>query len=107
MLQFLAHHSELYTAFMIPVSVGALTAVSYPPLSGDNPPHDLWNETFASQLEVTQFIVDYLAQQLPNISIYPAIGNHGRLVCTQGPINYDELVTVPSLLHLLSYCKQQ
>lgn len=99
MLQFLAYHSELYTSFTIPVSLGALTAVSYLPSSGDNPPHDLWNETFASQLEVTQFIVDYLAQQLPNINIYPAIGNHG----TQGSINCDELVTVPSLLHLLSY----
>ena len=105
MLQFLAHHSELYTVFMIPVSVGALTAVSYPPLSGDNPPHDIWNETFASQLEVTQFIVDYLAQQLPNINIYPAIGNHGRLYSLYTRSN--KLVTVPSLLHLFSYCKQQ
>ena len=102
-LQFLAHHSELYTSFMIPVSLGALTVVSYPPPSGDNPPHDIWNETFASQLEVTQFIVDYLAQQLPNINIYPAIGNHGM----QGPINYDELVTLPSILYPLPYCKQE
>ncbi|KAL5481336.1 hypothetical protein EMCRGX_G021473 [Ephydatia muelleri] len=43
--------------------------------TGDNPPHDIWNETYNSQLGATQFLVDYLAQML-NRTIYPAMGNH-------------------------------
>eukprot|EP00731_Ephydatia_muelleri_P015723 Em0009g147a len=43
--------------------------------TGDNPPHDIWNETYNSQLGATQFLVDYLAQKL-NRTIYPAMGNH-------------------------------
>ena len=46
--------------------------------SGDNPPHEIWNETFSSQLESSHFVIDYLAQQLPNATIYPAMGNHGK-----------------------------
>ena len=44
---------------------------------GDNPPHDVWNETYNSQLGATQFLVDYLAQKLNRI-IYPAMCNHGN-----------------------------
>ena len=46
--------------------------------SGDNSPHEIWNESFSSTLEASQFVLDYLAQQLPNFTIYPAMGNHGE-----------------------------
>ena len=49
-------------------------------LSGDNAPHEVWNETWASQYDASKFLMDYLAQKLPNTTIYPAIGNHGRLM---------------------------
>ncbi|XP_064390899.1 sphingomyelin phosphodiesterase A-like [Halichondria panicea] len=44
--------------------------------TGDNAPHDVWNETWTTQLDATQFVVDYLAEKLPSMTIYPAIGNH-------------------------------
>lgn len=44
---------------------------------GDNAPHDVWNETWTTQLDASQFIVDYLAEKMPSMTIYPAIGNHG------------------------------
>ena len=47
-------------------------------LLGDNPPHDIWNETWASQLTATDYIVNYVASKLPGITIYPAMGNHGK-----------------------------
>jgi sphingomyelin phosphodiesterase len=44
--------------------------------TGDNPPHDVWNETWNGQTESTKFVVDYLSKNLPNQTIYPAMGNH-------------------------------
>ena len=44
--------------------------------TGDNPPHNVWNETWDDQTESTKFIVDYLSKNLPNQTIYPAMGNH-------------------------------
>ena len=49
--------------------------------AGDNPPHDIWNETWTSQLNATDYIVNYVASKLPNVTIYPAFGNHGKLCC--------------------------
>lgn len=46
---------------------------------GDNPPHDVWNETWTSQLNATNYVVNYVASKLPNVTIYPAIGNHGKV----------------------------
>ncbi len=48
---------------------------------GDNPPHDMWNQTWNSSLRDTQMVVDYLASKFPNVTIYPAIGNHGTCTC--------------------------
>ena len=49
---------------------------------GDNPPHDVWNETLASQLTATDYTVNYVASKLPNTTIYPAMGNHGKGIHT-------------------------
>ncbi len=45
---------------------------------GDIPPHDYWNNTQNILLNDTHFVIDYLAEKL-NITIYPAMGNHGEL----------------------------
>ena len=50
--------------------------------TGDNPPHDIWMESFAGQVEATQSLVEYVRQGLGNTTIYPALGNHG--VCVRG-----------------------
>jgi sphingomyelin phosphodiesterase len=44
--------------------------------TGDNSPHDVWNETWASQIQATEFVTSYLMHKLPHKRIYPAIGNH-------------------------------
>ena len=47
-------------------------------IAGDNSPHDLWNETWTSQFQATDYLVSYLSEKLPDIVIYPALGNHGQ-----------------------------
>ena len=49
--------------------------------SGDNPPHDVWMETWNGQLQASEYIVDYISKQLPNTTIYPVFGNHGKVCC--------------------------
>lgn len=44
--------------------------------TGDNPPHDMWNQSYDSQLQATKTIVDFFHQRMPTITIYPSIGNH-------------------------------
>ena len=44
--------------------------------TGDNPPHDIWEESWQSQTNSTNFLVKYLSTKLPNQTIYPAMGNH-------------------------------
>ena len=44
--------------------------------TGDNPPHDNWEESWQSQTNSTNFLVKYLSTKLPNQTIYPAMGNH-------------------------------
>ena len=47
---------------------------------GDNSPHDVWNETDSTQTQASKLVVDYLSDRLSSldVSIYPAMGNHGR-----------------------------
>lgn len=44
--------------------------------TGDLPPHDIWNQTRESQLEVLQKLTNKLLAYFPNTPIYPAVGNH-------------------------------
>ncbi|KAL5004721.1 hypothetical protein ScPMuIL_018177 [Solemya velum] len=44
--------------------------------TGDAPPHDVWSESWASQLSDDEHVIDELANLLPNTTIYPALGNH-------------------------------
>ena len=44
--------------------------------TGDNPTHKIWNKTWQGQLASTDFIVDFLSTNLPNLTIYPTLGNH-------------------------------
>ena len=45
--------------------------------SGDNSPHDVWNETVDGQLAATRYIVNRTSSFLPGKSVYPVLGNHG------------------------------
>ena len=47
-------------------------------ISGDTPPHSLWNETYESQLEYTESLAQAMQNKLSGRAIYPNIGNHGN-----------------------------
>eukprot|EP01135_Chromosphaera_perkinsii_P008700 Nk52_evm33s1444 gene=Nk52_evmTU33s1444 len=44
--------------------------------TGDNPPHDLYEESAKRQLNATQETVDLLSKYFPKTPIYPVYGNH-------------------------------
>ncbi|KAG5893193.1 hypothetical protein JTB14_016469 [Gonioctena quinquepunctata] len=44
--------------------------------TGDLPPHDIWNQTKESNLDIIKDTVQQMFQYFPNTPIFPAIGNH-------------------------------
>ena len=63
----------------IDVTISEGVAVYLSSLSlGDNPPHDMWNETYESQLLATKVVVNSVSEKLGATLIYPALGNHGK-----------------------------
>lgn len=53
--------------------------------TGDNPPHDIWEESRTTQLFRTEYLVDrlYAAYADSNVTVYPALGNHETYPCDQ------------------------
>ena len=47
--------------------------------TGDIPPHDIWNQTRESQLELINVVGNLFDQYFGNIPIYPVVGNHESL----------------------------
>ncbi|CAH1103351.1 unnamed protein product [Psylliodes chrysocephalus] len=44
--------------------------------TGDLPPHDIWNQTQQSNLDIIKESVEQMLRYFPNIPIFPAVGNH-------------------------------
>lgn len=44
--------------------------------TGDLPPHDIWNQTKESNLDIIQSAVEQMFEYFPNVPIFPALGNH-------------------------------
>lgn len=44
--------------------------------TGDLPPHDIWNQTKESNLNILRETIEQLILYFPNIPIFPALGNH-------------------------------
>ncbi|XP_041357725.1 sphingomyelin phosphodiesterase A-like [Gigantopelta aegis] len=42
----------------------------------DFPPHDIWQETWASQLNRAHDTLVHMREKLPGFNIYPTLGNH-------------------------------
>lgn len=51
--------------------------------TGDNPPHDIWEESPMTQLFRTEYLCDRLYAAFPYTSVYPALGNHETYPCDQ------------------------
>ena len=44
--------------------------------TGDNPPHDVWDETPEGQLNRLKRVSQMIAQAFPKIPVFPVLGNH-------------------------------
>ncbi|KAF2072539.1 hypothetical protein CYY_006156 [Polysphondylium violaceum] len=54
--------------------------------TGDNPPHDIWMQTFETQLNASLRITNLLKQYFPKAQIFPSIGNHESLPVNSFPL---------------------
>ncbi|CAL4147603.1 unnamed protein product, partial [Meganyctiphanes norvegica] len=50
--------------------------ITYIMWTGDVPPHDIWNQTRQSNLDILENTVYLLRYYFPNTPIFPALGNH-------------------------------
>ncbi|XP_050717172.1 sphingomyelin phosphodiesterase-like isoform X1 [Eriocheir sinensis] len=50
--------------------------INYIIWTGDLPPHDIWNQTKESNLNILRATIDQLILYFPSIPIFPALGNH-------------------------------
>ena len=46
-------------------------------LPGDTPPHTMWDESYNSQLNCTQTLIEKSEEILGAYRVFPNIGNHG------------------------------
>jgi sphingomyelin phosphodiesterase len=44
--------------------------------TGDLPPHDIWNQTRAGNVEVVRATARQLREHFPGVPVLPALGNH-------------------------------
>ncbi|KAK3098121.1 hypothetical protein FSP39_016346 [Pinctada imbricata] len=45
--------------------------------TGDSPPHDVWDQSYAGQLKTDRLVIKRLTKVLHGIPVLPALGNHG------------------------------
>lgn len=59
--------------------------------TGDNPPHDIWEQSREENLNASKLVADELLQAMGNVPVYAAIGNHESFPTDQfeGP-PYDD-----------------
>ena len=50
--------------------------IDYVIFTGDIPPHNVWNQTREDQLKALSVVCGLFKRYLPNVTIYPAVGNH-------------------------------
>ena len=55
--------------------VTALVAHSHVVI-GDDPPHNVWNQTQEYNVNVSRIIANLFATGLPNTTFFPVLGNH-------------------------------
>ena len=49
-------------------------------ITGDSPPHALWDETLEKQRDTTKWVAESIGRRIPNVTVYPAYGNHGMQI---------------------------
>ncbi|EGC30266.1 hypothetical protein DICPUDRAFT_158024 [Dictyostelium purpureum] len=54
--------------------------------TGDNPPHDIWEQTFDGQLNSSLLVTNLVKKYFGSSKIFPAIGNHESLPVNSFPL---------------------
>jgi len=67
----------------------------YPPpdfgfLTGDDPPHNVWNQTREYNVGVSNMIADMFREGFPNVTFFPVLGNHNGFPVNQFNIDIAE-----------------
>lgn len=65
--------------------------------TGDNPPHNIWNQSYEYNGHYIEEAVYLVREIFPNIQVYPALGNHGCF-----PVNVYEFGNENYLNNLLA-----
>lgn len=82
-----AYGYQLYSFLVLEDKVSSLVSmfnfwplmtqdIDYIIWTGDLPPHDIWNQTKESNLNILRATIDQLILYFPSIPIFPALGNH-------------------------------
>jgi len=50
--------------------------IDYVIWTGDIPPHNIWNQTQSDQISALKYAVQMVRRYLPELKVYPAVGNH-------------------------------
>jgi sphingomyelin phosphodiesterase len=63
--------------------------------TGDNPPHNLWNQTHESHMEHIRIVGDALNNTFTpkGVPIYPVLGNHGCYPPNNFEFGHEEWLT--------------
>lgn len=69
-----------------------LLQVDYVIWTGDLVPHDVWNRSREKNLEIINYTTRVLAESLPVVRVFPAIGNHEA-----EPVNWYRTLVLPSI----------
>ncbi|XP_011305839.1 sphingomyelin phosphodiesterase [Fopius arisanus] len=62
--------------------------IAYIIWTGDLPPHDSWNQTREENLDNLRATVAEMTEAFPNVSIFPALGNHESAPVNSFPTKY-------------------
>eukprot|EP01111_Echinosteliopsis_oligospora_P011657 TRINITY_DN3898_c0_g1_i1.p1 TRINITY_DN3898_c0_g1~~TRINITY_DN3898_c0_g1_i1.p1 ORF type:complete len:568 (-),score=132.38 TRINITY_DN3898_c0_g1_i1:24-1727(-) len=54
--------------------------------TGDNPPHDVWQQTHATQLNNSLYITQLLQKAFPTVPVFPCLGNHEGVPVNEFPL---------------------
>ena len=64
------------TANLVLNHLATLKDIDFVLYGGDNPPHDLWAETYQSQMDIETSVISMFKKHYPNTPFYPVLGNH-------------------------------
>jgi hypothetical protein len=59
--------------------------------TGDAPPHDVWNQSAAYNMETLDTLMNLMKLHFPTTQVLPSVGNHDTFPCDQFSVNQTEI----------------